>query len=399
MPYRNSNPKSRRRNPVTGRQLFVVGGLVLIGGLIASTAFAKPRGLPRISDLPPPPPPDACAPYTWDDDRVRAAIHQHIDEGSTDPAFVASEVASELYGTHPDGVAVTFPPGPEPLPGVECVWLRVVTLVDDIFNERNVTTGDDVIDVTDPVSFVTRRSNDPGYPWTEPTLHHANWPTPGMFLDLNLTPSKDGTSWDPKNGFDSMIRAALGSALVMAGNDPGLATSTGTLGKRLRREYRQLITQPGSWNDRIYGQTNANFAGGCQPGLPGFNADRCGGPNNVVDYMMNDQGRGLNWLPRHANNLERMARGEPAKRTTTLDGQKLSPPNRGNRQMLVWITAVDLDALSPDAEILHVSPLRWPDGSSTVNPPPVIQALGIDMSGVQLPGLGGGGGLGVGGLG
>lgn len=234
------------------------------------------------------------------------------------------------------------------------------------------------------LEWVLRTAKDPGYPWAEPVLHYENYPTPSMFVDIG---DSDG-AWNPASGFDSLVKAILASALAMAGNDPKIAFAQGQdanaqLGKDLRRKVRESLIVVGGFNDLNYGQTNLNYAGGNDPNAPG------GDPNKPLSatYVLNAQKRGLNWLPRHADNIDRIQASQASKRTTTLQGKKLSPPNSGNRHMVVWAPAYDLDALGPDKAVPTIKFLTWPDGSSTLHPPPQIRALGIDMSGVQLPGV------------
>lgn len=234
------------------------------------------------------------------------------------------------------------------------------------------------------VHWVIGTSTDPGYPWEVPILHIDNYPTPGMYFDVG---NKTGT-FDPAKGFDAMVRAALGSALSMAGNDWTIATAEGQhpnaeLGRQLRRQMRELIIAPGGANDLLYGQTNLNFAGGNDPNKSG------GNPNKPISgaYVMNSAGRGLNWYPRHANNVERLEAQLSFKRTTRLDGSKLPYPNSGNSQMLVLIPAVNLEDLGPQNEIPIVRATRYADGSSTIHAPPAVRQLGVDLSGVMIPGL------------
>lgn len=232
----------------------------------------------------------------------------------------------------------------------------------------------------------------PGYPWPEPRLHVENVPTPGMFLDTG-----DATGeFDPSRGIDALVTALLGSALVMAGWDPvkarALATAQGKdaeaqLGKMLRREVRRALVEPLSWNDRLYGQTNANYAGGVDPGKPCMvgtaNAPCIDGirdPNSPrVSYMMSPVGRGLNWLPRHGNVLDAIGDARAPRRGTSLDGEPLGDDGA---HMLLWMPAFDLAALAPPNPRVRL--LAYPGGRSTIDPPPVVTDLGIDMHGVEL---------------
>jgi hypothetical protein len=235
-------------------------------------------------------------------------------------------------------------------------------------------------------------AHDPGYPFEAAVLHRDNWPTPGMWIDAGDTSGE----WDPSQGFDSLVKALLGSALQMAGNDPKIAEAVGKdpnapLGRALRKAVRESLIVPGGINDLLYGQTNANLAGGVDPGKPcvhgSTNApceDGIRDPNSTaVRYMMNTDGRGLNWLPRHADNLDRIAKGQPLLRTTSIKGLRLE--NSAGKQMLIWAPAYDLSLLAPDQAVPAIGYRTWSNGTSTLQPPPPIQALGVDLSGVEIP--------------
>ncbi len=239
------------------------------------------------------------------------------------------------------------------------------------------------------------RADDPGYPWARPLLHVENYPTPGMFFDVG----DDGGAFDPSQGFDALVIALLGSALVMSGMDPkeanALANAQGQdpnaqLGRTLRRDVRRALIMPGSWNDQLYGQTNANYAGGTAPGkacTEGSGTTNAACTNGIRDpnaapvtYMMNGLGRGLNWLPWHTNVLDAVGGSGTPVRGTALDGDSLE---LGSSHMVLWMPAFDLAALREDVPRIVLG--AWPDGSSTVDPPPVVSRRGIDMSGVVLP--------------
>jgi hypothetical protein len=362
------NPAMLRRfnpTPTQWALITTAGVAALVIGVGAVMAGPSPKG----------PPPQVCdpTPYVFDPAEVTAAINTEIDNGDHDKANVAMSVATLLYGQHPSGQTVFFPPVANPLPGVACVWQLTVAMVDAVFEDRGIIEGP-----TGPstsLDWVLHNANDPGYPWEEPTLQTSNFPTPGTFVDIGNASG----SWKPSHGYDSMVRAYLGSGLAMAGGDVTLATSGA--GQELRKQVRQAIMAVGGFNDLLYGQTNLNYAGGNDPNKPG------GDPNKPVmaSYVLNEQGRGLNWLPRHKDNLHRIPQGDAPKRATRLDGSKLGGANAGSSQMLVWLPALDLDALAQP--VPSVEFLTWSDGSSTLDPPPAIKALGIDMSGVVLPGV------------
>lgn len=236
----------------------------------------------------------------------------------------------------------------------------------------------------DPLEWRAVTPGDSGYPWEFAAIQYENYPTPSTWFNAG---DRSG-SFDPRNGFELFVRAVLGSALAMAGNDVQIATAVGKepnadLGKQLRRQVRDSITIVGGVNDLLYGQTNLNLAGGNDPEMPD------GDPSKGLsgEYVLNEEGRGLNWLPRHANNMARIQQKQPLKRTTDLEGRSLPPPDRGGQQMLIYVPAYDLVALSPEEPMPSIRFLEWSDGSSTIDPPPVIMNLGLDMSGVELPGV------------
>jgi hypothetical protein len=378
----------RKWNPTgTTWALIAAGSAALLGIGIAGASLArrkKPTGPTGPTDPTGPVLPCDPTPYTVEIAELEAYIDDQIDKGEIDKATVAQNTADEFFGLYPTGQVITFPPAPNAPVGVSCVWQIVIVVIDDVFKRRNVPDMPDEPPLGS-LDWVLHASSDPGYPWAEPTLHVNNFPTPGMWVDIG---NKDG-EWNPASGFDSLVRAALGSALAMAGGDVNLASDNSTRAKSLRAGLRNAITYVGGVNDRTYGQTNANFAGGVAPNKPcvGASATCVNGKRSAnatpVTYMMNAEDRGLNWLPRHADNISRIPQGLPLKRTTKLDGGKLG--NGGTQQMLLWIPALDLDALA--APVPTIRFLKWADGSSTLNPPPQIQALGVDESGVNLSGV------------
>lgn len=363
----------RLPNP-TGTQWAIITAAGAAALVIATTAWADSGTPGPVKQLPDVEPDLECDadPYDVDTDEIRAAIGTAIGTGQRDQAIIATNIATALFGAHPDGGVATFPPSAAPLPGVVCVWSVVVFLVDDEFKKRGL--GD--IDVPETpegsLVWVTRGSKDLGYPWEEPVLHTTNWPSPGMFTNFNV----EG-SWDPSQGYDSYIRALLGSALAMAGMDVGIATSNA--GQELRKQLREAVMAVGGFNDLNYGQTNLNYAGGNDPDKPG------GNPNNGMSgqYVLNEAGRGLNWLPRHHDVVSRVGNAQPTERGTRIDGAKLGGGNGGNRQMTVWGPAVSLAKLQQG----FIGFDTWSDGSSTLDPPPQITKLGVNLHGVVLSGV------------
>lgn len=221
------------------------------------------------------------------------------------------------------------------------------------------------------VDFATIGPDEPGYPWDFPALHVANYPTPSMFVDLN-----NRTGWFQHwQGFDVLVRVALGSALLLADMPMDLAEANTSNARRLRQSMRSLIL--GRWNAELYSCSNENYCGGTHPQKLGGYGHRA-----VVGHMMS-RGLGINWMPRHADNLLRMRNDLPAQRTTSIRGEVL-PGTLAHSRALLWTPAVDLDALQADPPIIRA--LVRADGSSTQEPPAVVRELGIDHP-LSLPGM------------
>lgn len=357
--------KYRRLNPTPLQWAGVFVTTTAVAGLLVNEALGAMRPLPSVvPGLPCDP-----SPYEVDLAELRQIVEGAVDAGGNDKAIVATNVANDVFGTHPTGAAVSFPPIGAPMQGVICVWQLVVTIVDAVFYEREIP---EVPPPSGSLQWRIRKANDLGYPWEEPVLHASNWPSPGMFVDIG---NPDG-SWKPSNGLDSMIRAWLGAALVLAGMDVGIATSSE--GQELRKQLRAALMTVGGYNDLLFGQTNLNYAGGNDPNKPGGNPNK----QKSGSYVLNAQGRGLNWRPVHRNLKQAIQIGDELRRSTTIGGEKIANSG-GNRQMLVWLGALDLDELRQGQIAFH----RWSDGSSAINPPPQIMALGFDLSGVVLPGV------------
>lgn len=205
----------------------------------------------------------------------------------------------------------------------------------------------------------------PGYPWEGAALHPANFPTPGLFWD-----GDEQTQWLANPHFDEVVRAALGSALLMAGADPELATSRTSQSRRLRQQMRRLvITAP--HNDRLYGCTNANYCGGTDPSKSGAQ-----GRTHEDLHVLGPEGRGIHWGSCHGHNRERIAEGTPLARAITGDGEALLADVVGARPLL-WIPAISLAALRADRISITVEKMTWSDGSSTREVPPRVRELEI----------------------
>lgn len=345
--------RKRKRNPAGTK--FVIGvGLFVLTGLLVWDSLKAP--LPKKRK-----PLASCdpRPYDWDEDRVREEIQKFIDSGERDASLVSVGVATTLFGRYPEGGLVEFPPAPGVPASVGCVWSLVTWLVEGMLKQPNPK-----VDVEENVRWDLRTVGDwDTYPWETPSRHPQNEPMPGVFVDAG------GYSGD------EIVKRVLSNAVIMAANTgidttkvQGLAHANSSRGRQLRKRFRDHITG-GAFNDGLYGQTDVDKAGGNR--------------EKNINYMMNAKGRGLNWREYHADNLNRMSNGLAPKRLTNLEGDVLDP-HRGDSAMLVWIPAIDLRALCDDVPKIEL--MKWSDGTSTKEPPPAIQQLGIDLSGIELPG-------------
>lgn len=294
----------------------------------------RPKPKTRIANL---------APYRYDEIQTRGAVEDAIAEGNHDPALVAVEVAERLYSGN-----ALFPPGPDDVPSSQVIWALVVDMVNTVFATRTPST---LKRSQKPgIVWELRNIGDPGYPWEEPSLNIDNGVIPGTFVDLN----RPGAPED----FDALIRAYVENALRTTDKNPALAQGSSTTSKRLRREARKLFNGI-QWHDALY----------THHGAP-------------QEWMLNEHGRALNWERSHSNNSERIAKGQSPKRAIDLFGEMIS--HEGGHAMLLWVPANDRAAL--DDRIPTIRPLQWKDGSSTQEPPPVIQKLGVDVNGIEVGG-------------
>ena len=188
------------------------------------------------------------------------------------------------------------------------------------------------------------------YPWEAPLIHEGSngqhWPTPGMFFLVR----DDAAPTDPILALDTLLgisRVALSSAYAMA----GAARQLSEIPDAQVLAYLALIACS-PWNDKAYGASNPAVVGG-ELGL---------GPHS----------RGVNMLPRHANNVGALAQGKAAKRTTTLTGgvdQTVDTP--ANSWPQLWLPPIRLDMLR-DLGVVSTQGLEWSNGDSVIVPPPVV---------------------------
>lgn len=194
------------------------------------------------------------------------------------------------------------------------------------------------------------------YPWgDESTVYvHPSAPTPSMIYQVKQGDTMLGT-----------VRNAAAAALALAGREelvvgmnPNSAEYKEEWAKRLREQMRDALVC-GWFNDTSYGQTNTETAGG--------------------QFGMGPHGRGLNWKPRHADNVQRLKAAQLVRRTTTMSGVRDVPAQEAQSQMALWIPAPNLEKLQGPKESLNfVFDLEWSNGTSALNPPPSVTVPGIE---------------------
>lgn len=188
-------------------------------------------------------------------------------------------------------------------------------------------------------AWAVKTPNDAGYPWPGLVLNAQNYPTPGMFFDANNP--QGAFSF---RGMNSFVKAALGTALSMAGLDPNIALANTATARSMRKEMLDLI-QCSKFNDGLYGSSSSSMPG--------------------------PMGRGITWEAKHADVFGLLQNGKMPFRTIDAQGRRLPKYVEQNQLPLVWVPAVCLDALH-DGEVVAIQP--EPTG------------VKLSLSGVRLPG-------------
>jgi len=366
MARRNTLFRKMKLNPPPGTPLLAVGllGVGLLGGGIWWMAQEPAKGKNKSK---------SCKPFKFNTTLVRTQIEIEIADGETDPLKIAVDVATELFSAYPNGGEVVLPPPPDDKrKGVQCVWEKVLNLVAVVIDEKGIDEGP----VTGPVDFVIHDPYDDGYPWEEPTLEPNNYPTPGMFADVG-----GDSTFDYSRGPGAMLTAAIYSAIAMAagqGHDTSTAKQWMDAGGAKARDLKKQMAIEAwcsKFNDGLYGRV--------------YQGDKKDGAN-AWGWIPN--GRSPLYLPQHNDVLGQLSLGETPKRAITLTAGKYNGkfsghiPGQGRREPQFWIPAINLAKLGGPKPVITTQGMTWSDGSSTREPPPQVQRLGLDLSGVALPG-------------
>lgn len=262
----------------------------------------------------------------YDEEHVRQTIAAELNRGNKDKALVAVETCDRLFGNN-----AIFPPGPQDDEVAQQLWALVVDAVDDVFKQRR-SSHVPWTPSSNVVIWEIRHLRDPGYPWERPSLDVYNAAVPSTFIEAT-------------DDFDEIVRDYVANALLLSDMNVELANGSSSTSKRLRRDARKLINGV-RWHD-LYRTAQID-------------------PTQILD-----------WRAVHADNLNRLAQGLAPQRTVDKDGSQIVA---ANDVMLLWLPAIDRRVLHD--KIPTLTPMKWSDGSSTQEPPPIIRNFGMDMNGV-----------------
>lgn len=291
---------------------------------------------------------------------VSRLVDAQLAQGVRDPALVACNVAHELVRSRSCQV---FPPPPGAPLSARLCWDGIVAHVDGEFTRREIVSGDAQAGSGCFWSLVSTAGGSTDllrYPWDMPCMHEHGLATPGTMWVAGRS-DNDAT----------LVRDYLYCALAMAGQSTELATDDSKVGRRLRREARELILAA-PFNDARVTSTSATLAGGRDPGT--FGPQDAG-----VLHVLGTRGRGLVWANRHYDDLRRLALGVPAKRGIDLQGRVIGS---GRGPMVLYLPAMNLHALRGPTPVVTCDGIAWPDGRSTLHPPRQVDMIGVDTSGV-----------------
>ncbi len=215
-------------------------------------------------------------------------------------------------------------------------------------------------------TFRTVEPGDSGYPWNDPCLNPINFPTPGCFWDWGA-----GSWMQDVPTIDDVVRAYLGSALIMADMDPELAEHKSSQARHLRQQARAELLNS-AWNLGMFACENANFCGGADPKRRGAAPGR-----TIIDrHMMNDRGLGLHCYPYHDDVIRAVEDGRPPVRSIDMDGERL-PGILNIKMPTLWLPPNNRDLLASGQPRFSSRGMTWSDGSPCSLPPPSVTKLGI----------------------
>ncbi len=201
-----------------------------------------------------------------------------------------------------------------------------------------------------------------------PSYYNADWPDPGKLYQVGRQDADGlyGIAW---RWFYTCLFLAARNSGGLSDEDARAwaAERVGAKGAAQAERADYLLCV--AWNDVTYGSNTVA-------------AKNRRGPH----------GRGIDLVPQHANNWQRIRDGRQVRRNVYLGepGDVGTPRNAGqgdSRLPLLWMPRLDdAELWSSDGRVLKAAG-RWADGSSFFFPPPVVMALGIHDA-TQSAGLG-----------
>lgn len=290
------------------------GGKVLLVGGGALITFLGARAV-YAATRPRPGATEPCPPYTWDPVAVGATIESLIAQGGMSLEDVAATAATEHYGHHPGGGVANFP-ATNGLVGAACIYQRVYELTQQIWAQ----SSHDDVDYNALVSQFESGDHQP----------------------------EIGTFFNRLQG-DNMSTIARKSL-----NNAGIEGGDTKLGSDNRVAMMRLI-ECSPYNDAVYNVklSEASFK----------------------SRFRSDQPYGISGYPQHHDNLLRMKQGLPVRRAAlrnSMQAHETIP--RGAVHADMWVPL-----LKPGTEVVGPNSVAtWQDGSSAINPPTEILALGFE---------------------
>lgn len=214
--------------------------------------------------------------------------------------------------------------------------------------------------------FRTIEPGTPGYPWNDLCLNPINFPTPGCFWDWG------GGSWmQGVPSLDDVVRAYLGSALIMVDQDPELATHKSSQARRLRQQARSELLSS-AWNLGLFACENANYCGGADPKRVG-----CLPGRTIIDkHMMNERGLGIHCYPYHDDIIRAIEDGRAPVRSIDMNGSRLMGI-LNIKMPVLWMVPNNPELLAASEPRFSSEGMTWDDGSPCSLPPPIVTNLEI----------------------
>jgi len=232
---------------------------------------------------------------------------------TANPAQLRQCVAETL---HPD---VPWPPIPADHSTVQAVWDLLSQRIQSFYTAPDKDAWCEGTEPYDPIDVLEE--------WISKKA------VPGKFYVVGDDPEKTGA-----DSLSGITRRALNRTIPGKGNDNGL-----------RLDYMRCITSGPAWNWRLY--ASSSFS------------------NNFPEWAgVNGMGLRRAFYPWHDDARKALAQRKFPKKAITNAGVRIS--GVGSSYGMLWLPPLNKELLEQD--IVTCDALEWPDGSSTINPPPEI---------------------------